>query len=62
MSTAARMGRNLSDDERNFPVEAYEAHDDVTPVGVDVMRKKAADKINREEWVIIDGFGLTQAK
>ncbi|MHC1549378.1 hypothetical protein [Phyllobacterium sp. K27] len=43
---------------RRYPEEAYESVDDVTEQAVKRMREKAAPRINSEEWVKIDGFGI----
>ena len=52
----------MSNDERRFPPEAYVFMDDVTPEGVDEMRKRASKAVDAEEWEVVDGFGLSSAR
>ncbi|OEC94395.1 hypothetical protein [Rhizobium sp. YK2] len=42
----------------DFPPEAYEYHDDVTPAAVEIIRKRVQPKIAAEEWEVVDGIGF----
>lgn len=57
MNNARRYSASSVDDNRRFPKEAYDCHDDVSKDAVDKMRTKAAPVIESEEWETVDGFG-----
>lgn len=57
MNNARRSTTSNGEQDRRFPREAYDFHDDVTKDAVDKMRTKAAPAIESEEWETVDGFG-----
>ncbi|MCJ7996102.1 hypothetical protein J5N58_16920 [Rhizobium cremeum] len=63
MSAPMRRADSHFDDRdaSRFPPEVYKSHDDVTPEAVDLMRKRAAEKIGSSDWELIDGFGLCKS-
>uniref|UniRef100_A0A7C1NVF2 Uncharacterized protein n=1 Tax=Agrobacterium albertimagni TaxID=147266 RepID=A0A7C1NVF2_9HYPH len=40
-----------------FPAEVYNAHDDVTPEAVRVIRERADERLAGKKWKKIDGVG-----
>ncbi len=44
-------------EDRRFPPEAYDYHDDVTKEAVDRVKEKARDEIEKGNWELVDGFG-----
>lgn len=46
-----------NNNNRRFPPEAYDYHDDVTKEAVDRIREKARPELDRDEWEVVDGFG-----
>lgn len=49
---------STSDGDMRLPPDAYRYEADVTPEGVDVMRKRGAKALATDEWEVVDGFGI----
>jgi hypothetical protein len=57
MSVMKKKATLENNGHRKFPREAYEYEDDVTPEGVDVVRRIAAPAVEDADLELVDGFG-----
>ncbi|MGQ3156781.1 hypothetical protein [Neoaquamicrobium sediminum] len=56
--SAVHDGTSSSNGGHRLPPEAFRYEADVTPEGVDVMRKRGAKALSDDEWEVVDGFGV----
>ena len=43
--------------EDKFPPDAYDFHAEVNDEAIEILREKAKEQIDSEEWDIVDGLG-----
>lgn len=45
---------------RSHPDEAFAYEDDVTPEGIECLRRMAKDRLSGKDWKVIDGYAGDQ--